>query len=130
MSGVFLEVEDQSAIRGGDAPFVDLLGREADVALPVIGSDSSLSFASSMTVYSSAPVVTAIGSYLAGGEYGVGQVIPTFICCNANHKIAVQVIRYGSLIHRACSRAEKCICCHGLWCCVRLVSALVRPLRE
>lgn len=71
-----LEAEGQYAIRDGDAPLVDLLGREANATLPGIGvwSDVSLSGPSSLTIEATEPVVVAVGSSLDGGEYGVGQV--------------------------------------------------------
>lgn len=69
-----LEVDGRLAIRGGDAPLVDLLGREANVTLPEMGSAESLSAASSVSVDTAEPVVVAVGSSLEGGEYGVGQV--------------------------------------------------------
>ena len=74
IASAVLEVEVTSAIRDGDAPFVDLLGRAADVTLPVIGSAGSLSGASSLIIDANQPVVVAVGSSLNGGEYGVGQV--------------------------------------------------------
>lgn len=77
ISGTILEVDDRFAIREGTAPFVDLLGRDANVTLPVIGSNASLSGTASLSVDSAEPVVTAIGSFLFGGEYGVGQVRPS-----------------------------------------------------
>lgn len=74
INSAVLEVEGTSAIRGGDAPLADLLGRAADVTLPAIGSAGSLSAASSLSVDTTQPVVVAIGSSLDAGEYGVGQV--------------------------------------------------------
>lgn len=74
ITSTVLEVEGSSAIRDGDAPFVDLLGRGVDVTLPVIGADGSLSAASSLSIDTTQPVVVAVGSALDGGEYGVGQV--------------------------------------------------------
>lgn len=73
-SGNVLEVQDRFAIRDGDATLVDLLGREGNITLPMIGSDSSLSGTAGLKVDSAEPVVTAVGSSLVGGEYGVGQV--------------------------------------------------------
>ncbi|CAM9243696.1 unnamed protein product, partial [Ectocarpus sp. 8 AP-2014] len=72
-----LEAEGHYAVRGGDAPLVDLLGREANATLPGVGvwSDVSLSGASSLTIEATRPVVVAVGSSLDGGEYGVGQAI-------------------------------------------------------
>lgn len=69
-----LEVDGRLAIRGGDAPLVDLLGREVNVTLPEMGSEASLSGASSVSIETTEPVVVAVGSSLDGGEYGVGQV--------------------------------------------------------
>lgn len=74
IASAVLEVEGISAIRDGDAPLVDLLGRAADVTLPVVGSAGSLSAASSLSIDATQPVVVAVGSSLDGGEYGVGQV--------------------------------------------------------
>lgn len=73
-SGNVLEFQHRFAIRDGDAPLVDLLGRKANVTLPAIGSESSLSGTAALKVDSIEPVVIEIGSSLAGGEYGVGQV--------------------------------------------------------
>lgn len=70
----FVEVDGRLAIRGGNAPLLDVLGREANVTLPEIGSDFSLSGTSSLSVHASEPVIVAVGSSLDGGEYGVGQV--------------------------------------------------------
>ncbi|CAM9102436.1 unnamed protein product [Scytosiphon promiscuus] len=75
----FLEVDGRFAIRGGDAPLVDVLGREVNVTLPEIGSDASLSGASSVSVHASEPVIVAVGTSLDGGEYGVGQIIPVWV---------------------------------------------------
>lgn len=72
--GNVLEVQDRFAIRDGDAPLVDLLGREGNITLPEIGSDSSLSGTAGLKVDSAEPVVIAVGSSLVAGEYGVGQV--------------------------------------------------------
>lgn len=69
-----LEVDGRVAIRDGDAPLVDLLGREANVTLPGMGSEDSLSATSSVSIDTAEPVVVAVGSLLEGGEYGVGQV--------------------------------------------------------
>lgn len=74
ITSAVLDVEGTSAIRDGNAPLVDLLGRAADVTLPVTGSDGSLSAASALSIDSTQPVIVAVGSYLDGGEYGVGQV--------------------------------------------------------
>lgn len=74
ISGAVLEVDTRSAIRGGDAPLVDLLGREANVTLPEMGSDATLSETAAVSIDSAEPFVVGIGSSLAGGEYGVGQV--------------------------------------------------------
>lgn len=74
IASAVLEVEATSAIRDGDAPFVDLLGRAADVTLPAIGSAGSLSADSSLSLDTTQPVVDTVGSSLNGGEYGVGQV--------------------------------------------------------
>ncbi|CAN0413048.1 unnamed protein product, partial [Laminaria digitata] len=73
-SGEMLEVDTRLAIRDGDAPLVDLLGREANVTLPEMGSELTLSETSAVSVDSAEPFVVAVGSYLAAGEYGVGQV--------------------------------------------------------
>lgn len=62
-----LEVDE---IRDGDAPFVDLLGRNVDVSLAGI----TFSASSSVSIDTAEPVVEAVGSSLDGGEYGVGQV--------------------------------------------------------
>ncbi|CAM9704841.1 unnamed protein product, partial [Hapterophycus canaliculatus] len=69
-SSPFLEVDGRFAIRGGDAPLVDVLGREANVTLPEIGTDASFSGTSSLSVHASEPVVLAVGSALVGGVYG------------------------------------------------------------
>ena len=74
ISGAVLEVDTRSAIRDGDAPLVDLLGREANVTLPEMGSDATLSETAAVSIDSVEPFVVGIGSSLAGGEYGVGQV--------------------------------------------------------
>lgn len=74
LSGTFLEVEDSFAIRDGGAPLVDLLGREANVTLPAMGSNASLSASTTLSIDSAEPVITEISSSLNGGEYGVGQV--------------------------------------------------------
>lgn len=73
-AGMSLEVEDRSAIRGGFAPLVDLLGREANNTLPAKGSNTSLSGTAAVLIDSSEPMVTGVGCALIGGEYGVGQV--------------------------------------------------------
>lgn len=85
ITSAVLEVDGTSAIRDGDAALADLLGRAVDVTLPVIGSGESLSAASSLSIDTTQPVVTAVGSSLDGGEYGVGQVwLP---------RIAAEIIR-------------------------------------
>lgn len=76
IAGASLEVESPYALRGGTVPLVDLLMREINVTLPIIGSKRSLSYTSTMSVDSAVPVVTAISSSLEGGEYGIGQVRP------------------------------------------------------
>ena len=73
-SGAVLEVDTRFAIRDGDALFLDLLGREANVTLPELDSDATLSATAAVSIDSAEPVVVAVGSSLAGGEYGVGQV--------------------------------------------------------
>eukprot|EP00752_Nemacystus_decipiens_P003960 g3626.t1 len=79
IASAVLEVEGTAAIRDGDAPLVDVLGRAADVTLPAIGSGSTLSAVSSLTIDTTQPVVDAVGSSLNGGEYGVGQTIPVWV---------------------------------------------------
>lgn len=73
-SGAVLEVDTRSAVRDGDAPLVDLLGREANVTLPETGSDATLSETAAVSIDSAEPFVVGVGSSLIGGEYGVGQV--------------------------------------------------------
>lgn len=73
-SGAVLEVDTRSAVRDGDAPLVDLLGREANVTLPETGSDATLSETAAVSIDSAEPFVVGVGSSLVGGEYGVGQV--------------------------------------------------------
>lgn len=73
-TSTWLEVEGTSALHDEDAPLVDLLGRGVGVTLPVVGSNGSLSAASSLSINATKPVVVEVGSSLDGGEYGVGQV--------------------------------------------------------